>query len=86
MTPPIPSSSPYFDSMDISPLPHKLPHFVAQITLPSPTPDCMDFPLLDPTETPNMLPVQPPPFLQLPEYVFIVALSYFLFLYSDMPC
>ncbi|KAF2157906.1 Rhodanese-like protein [Myriangium duriaei CBS 260.36] len=38
-TPPIPSSSPGIDCMDISPLPHKAPCFVAHITLPSPSPD-----------------------------------------------
>lgn len=39
-TPPIMSSSPYHgDAMDISPLPHKVPRFVAQVTLPSPTPE-----------------------------------------------
>ncbi|KAF2218816.1 hypothetical protein BDZ85DRAFT_244478 [Elsinoe ampelina] len=38
-TPPIPSSSPGIDIMDISPLPHKAPCFVAHITLPSPSPD-----------------------------------------------
>lgn len=39
-TPPIPSSSPGIDAMDISPLPHKAPCFVARVTLPSPSPDC----------------------------------------------
>lgn len=38
-TPPIPSSSPGLDAMDISPLPHKAPCFVAHITLPSPSPE-----------------------------------------------
>lgn len=38
-TPPIPSSSPGVDMMDISPLPHKQPCFVAHITLPSPSPE-----------------------------------------------
>lgn len=37
-TPPIPMSSPG-DMMDISPLPHKQPCFVAHITLPSPSPE-----------------------------------------------
>lgn len=38
-TPPIPSSSPGGDLMDISPLPHKQPFHVAiNVTLPSPSP------------------------------------------------
>jgi hypothetical protein len=33
-TPPVPDSSPAgIDNMDISPLPHKMPYFVAQVTL-----------------------------------------------------
>ncbi|TKX26932.1 M-phase inducer phosphatase [Elsinoe australis] len=38
-TPPIPSSSPGIDLMDISPLPHKAPCFIARVTLPSPSPE-----------------------------------------------
>ncbi|EMC95648.1 hypothetical protein BAUCODRAFT_71110 [Baudoinia panamericana UAMH 10762] len=39
-TPPILSSSPGIpDMMDVSPLPHKAPYFVAQVTLPSPSPE-----------------------------------------------
>ncbi|GAB7351536.1 hypothetical protein MBLNU459_g2172t2 [Dothideomycetes sp. NU459] len=38
-TPPIPSSSPGIDMMDISPLPHKQPCFIARVTLPSPSPE-----------------------------------------------
>ncbi|KAK4545152.1 hypothetical protein LTR36_003703 [Oleoguttula mirabilis] len=77
-TPPIPSSSPGIDMMDISPLPHKAPYFMAQVTLPSPTPEETpeeeDFRI-----SPDLLsaqgaitpppapPVQPPTFLFLPE-------------------
>ncbi|RMY45171.1 hypothetical protein D0863_16094 [Hortaea werneckii] len=38
-TPPVPSSSPYGDMMDVSPLPHKPPFYRSQVTLPSPTPE-----------------------------------------------
>jgi M-phase inducer tyrosine phosphatase len=77
-TPPVPSSPAGIDSMDISPLPHKLPYFVAQVTLPSPSPIEMETPdeqsddHLSPPEdfpTPTSQPVQAPAFLQLPEYV-----------------
>ncbi|KAK5117218.1 hypothetical protein LTR85_008986 [Meristemomyces frigidus] len=78
-TPPIPSSSPGIDMMDMSPLPHKAPYFTAQVTLPSPTPEETpeedDFQispdLLSPQEA--LTPVQPAPvvqpfsFLALPE-------------------
>ncbi|KAF7190763.1 M-phase inducer phosphatase [Pseudocercospora fuligena] len=67
----IPSSSPYHEAMDISPLPHKVPHFVHQVTLPSPsiyeTPSEVDI-------SPDFLvpdvisrPVPSPAFLELPE-------------------
>lgn len=65
--------------MDISPLPHKAPYFVAQVALPSPTPEAtpeseiaFDSNLLSPEDQPIVaqglpsLPV-PPSFLQLPE-------------------
>jgi M-phase inducer tyrosine phosphatase len=76
-TPPILSSSPGMDAMDISPLPHKVPHFVAQVTLPSPTPE--QTPNLDNDITPDLLAPhvqilaqasesEAPSFLQLPEY------------------
>nr|POE51997.1 hypothetical protein CFP56_52378 [Quercus suber] len=75
-TPPIiASSSPGFDGMDISPLPHKAPYF--QVTLPSPSPveapesaDLITPDLLSPLEIPtplHALAVQPPSFLPLPE-------------------
>ncbi|SMQ51492.1 unnamed protein product [Zymoseptoria tritici ST99CH_3D7] len=82
-TPPIMSSSPYHgDAMDISPLPHKVPRFVAQVTLPSPTPettpddgeDSHDSTpdlltpedLFEPTAQANQS-TQPPSYLALPE-------------------
>lgn len=76
-TPPVPSSSPGIDNMDISPLPHKQPYFLAQVTLPSPSPEAtpdeqsMSDDHLSPHELPTPLaqPVQAPSFLQLPEYV-----------------
>jgi len=73
-TPPIPSSSPGIDAMDISPLPHKPPYF--QVTLPSPSPEAtpdeenlVSPDLLSPQDlTPTQpLPVQQPSFLPLPE-------------------
>lgn len=74
-TPDIPSSSPGIDSMDISPLPHKAPYFMSQVTLPSPSPEeTPDEPTISPDflspqefPTPQALPVQTPSFLQLPE-------------------
>ena len=65
------------DVMDISPLPHKPPHFVAQVILPSPTPD--ETPDMDNDITPDLLSPddqilaqasesEAPSFLQLPEY------------------
>ncbi|KAK4497757.1 hypothetical protein PRZ48_010410 [Zasmidium cellare] len=74
-TPPIPSSSPYCEAMDISPLPHKQPHFVHQVTLPSPSPEeSTDIAEISPDLlSPDALPtplapaVQPPSFLELPE-------------------
>ena len=77
-TPPILSSSPGIDVMDISPLPHKAPHFVAQVTLPSPSPE--PTPGVDDGVLPDLLASQDQilaqasqsealPFLQLPEYV-----------------
>ena len=76
-TPPILSSSPGIDPIDISPLPHKLPHFVAQVTLPSPTPqetpdlvDDITPELLSPDEQtlPQASEIEAPTFLQIPEY------------------
>ena len=75
-TPDVPSSSPGIDGMDISPLPHKLPHFVAQLTLPSPTPEATPEPgdAIVPAlssaslqESLQALADQPPTFIQLPE-------------------
>jgi len=77
-TPPVPSSSPGIESMDmdISPLPHKQPYFVHQVTLPSPSPvetpdeQRMSEGHLSPPEdlpTPTAEPAQAPSFLQLPE-------------------
>lgn len=79
-TPPVPSSSPAIDNMDISPLPHKAPYFVAQVTLPSPSPEetpeeqTMSEDHLSPEECPTPLakPTQSSGLLQLPEYVSIV--------------
>lgn len=78
-TPDVPSSSPGPNAMDISPLPHKPPHFVSQVTLPSPSPEITlgieDEPSPD-LLSPNELPIaqsaplfQPPTSVQLPEYV-----------------
>lgn len=81
-TPPIPSSSPGIDMMDISPLPHKAPFFVAQVTLPSPSPEetpTDDMNVITPGRSdrePNpmrVVPVEAPTFLQLPEYVLILG-------------
>jgi M-phase inducer tyrosine phosphatase len=72
-TPPVPSSSPGIDSMDISPLPHKQPYFVHQVTLPSPspvemvTPDEQSDDLLSPPEDFPTPTADTPSFLQLPE-------------------
>jgi M-phase inducer tyrosine phosphatase len=80
-TPPIMSSSPYVDAMDISPLPHKVPRFVAQVTLPSPTPETTPDDADSNLTTPDLLTpeesfepaaqtvhaVQPPSYLALPE-------------------
>ena len=78
-------SSPGIDNMDISPLPHKQPYFVAQVTLPSPSPEetiatrVMSEDHLSPPEefpTTAAQPVQAPTFLPLPEYVLhSIALS-----------
>lgn len=76
-TPPVPSSSPGIDCMDISPLPHKQPYFVAQVTLPSPSPvetpdeQSMSEDHLSPEEFPTAAtqPAQASTFLQPPEYV-----------------
>ena len=76
-TPDIPSSSPGIDAMDISPLPHKAPYFVAEVTLPSPSPEAT--PKVDDEILPDQLPPQEqsfaqalpnpaPTFPQLPEY------------------
>lgn len=79
ITPDVASSSPGFDAMDVSPLPHKAPFFVAQVTLPSPTPEMTpedgDVPIADllsarehPVQSlPNLAP--PPSFFHIPEYV-----------------
>lgn len=78
ITPPVPSSSPGLDMMDVTPLPHKAPFFMAQVTLPSPSPEetpadeCMNEPALLSLEESPMLQapsVQAPIFLPLPEYV-----------------
>lgn len=62
--------------MDVSPLPHKLPFFVAQVTLPSPSPQAtpeenlISPDLLSPEVASTPLPappVQAPSFLALPE-------------------
>lgn len=78
-TPPVPSSSPGMDAMDISPLPHKAPYFAAQVTLPSPSSEATApvdvdqiIPDLPSTSDPSIAqasPSQAPSFLQLPEYV-----------------
>ena len=59
--------------MDVSPLPHKAPYFVAQVTLPSPSPEetpeedgFISPDLLSPQEIAQPL-YQPPTFLALPE-------------------
>lgn len=75
-TPDVPSSSPYIDAMDISPLPHKAPHF--QVTLPSPSPEgtpmlSEEISAVDLNREQRSLVAEaappPPSFLQLPEYV-----------------
>ena len=76
-TPDVPSSSPGIDAMDISPLPHKMPYFAAQVTLPSPSPEATPLPI-DEISTDLLLPqeqpiaedtlIQEPIVLQLPEY------------------
>ncbi|KAK4613373.1 M-phase inducer phosphatase [Fulvia fulva] len=76
-TPPIVSSSPYCDAMDISPLPHKLP-LTFQVTLPSPTPELTpeDVHEISPDLLqPDGLSEPPPSFLALPEPVTRPALS-----------
>jgi hypothetical protein len=76
-TPDVPSSSPCLDPMDVSPLPHKPPYFIAQVTLPSPTPESTPDPddvispdLLCPDDQPvaQPLPVLAPSPLQSSEY------------------
>ncbi|KAK4574177.1 m-phase inducer phosphatase [Recurvomyces mirabilis] len=76
ITPPIPSSSPGLaDMMELSPLPHKAPYFMAQVTLPSPsqeeTPDgegTVSADLLSPPlESFPVLQPQVPIYLALPE-------------------
>jgi len=75
ITPPIVSSSPYVDGMEMSPLPHKLPQFNHQITLPSPspevTPDACSADLDFESSFMDVEAAAPPPpaCLQLPEYV-----------------
>ena len=77
-TPDVPSSSPGIDAMDVSPLPHKPPYFVAEVTLPSPTPETT--PMLEDVVSPDLLstqeqpiaqpsPDRAPSFVELPEYV-----------------
>lgn len=73
-TPPIiPSSSPYFESMDISPLPHKAPCF--QLTLPSPSPEAtpsadsdLSPDLLSPDQVPELAVLQPLPAPAVPDF------------------
>ncbi|OQO11619.1 hypothetical protein B0A48_03346 [Cryoendolithus antarcticus] len=75
ITPPVDSSSPGIDHMDVSPLPHKPPYFTAQVTLPSPSPEetpdetLMSPDLLSPDEIVPFqpLPVHTPAFLSIPE-------------------
>ncbi len=76
-TPDVPSSSPGIDAMDVSPLPHKAPYLVTQVTLPSPSPERTPAPdngstpgfILSQESTPIPAPaLQPPTFLPLPEY------------------
>ena len=76
LTPPIPSSSPGYDAMDISPLPHKVPHFA--VTLPSPSPEgtpmlSEEISAVDLNHEQRCMVAEsapaPPTFLQLPEYV-----------------
>ncbi|KAL2060311.1 hypothetical protein VTL71DRAFT_9706 [Oculimacula yallundae] len=54
-TPPIPSSSPgpLDERMDISPLPHKLPYFAAQIEIQSPTPEAVNEDIMMPSSPPR---------------------------------
>lgn len=75
-TPDVPSSSPGIDAMDVSPLPHKAPYFVAQIALTSPSPEgtpCVDEMSCYPSIA-HQQPIlqarssQTSTFLQLPEY------------------
>ncbi|KAH0242529.1 Rhodanese-like protein, partial [Aureobasidium melanogenum] len=61
-TPPVPMSSPG-DMMDISPLPHKQPCFVAHITLPSPSPE----PVANEDDDDDMLSCQEALSLPMPE-------------------
>lgn len=47
-TPPLPASSPSVDTMEMSPLPHKLPYSLStEVSLHSPTPDCLDSPMVE---------------------------------------
>ena len=70
------SSSPGGDGMDFSPLPHKIPYFVAQVTLPSPSPDktpdddnaeSADLLSLEEATPYQLQPVQAPTFFPVPE-------------------
>lgn len=86
-TPPIPSSSPGIESMDISPLPHKAPCFVARVTLPSPSPEVTpeDEDMVSPAsqstiQTPSAA-LGPPPVIHFPiqslqEYVYRRSCGY----------
>lgn len=82
-TPDVLSSSPGGNAMDLSPLPHKAPYFVSQVTLPSPSPEIT--PDIEDEFSSELLcdqqqsiaqasTSQPPTFLQLPEYVFCHSL------------
>lgn len=78
-TPPIPSSSPGIpDMMDVSPLPHKAPYFVAQVTLPSPspevTPDAVEMISPDLLSPHEIAPPSHQTLLALPEYVACISL------------
>lgn len=83
-TPDVLSSSPGGNAMDLSPLPHKAPYFISQVTLPSPSPETT--PMTEDDFSSELLcdlqqsiaqasTSQPPTFLQLPEYVIFRCLT-----------